>query len=462
MIVLKIHIFNTLVLENNKNITNDDIKHMTNMMNLYIRSSKITNKYIKNMILHTLVIHTSKIISDSIKHMTLNVLHFNHNIDITLYSIISVHDNIIIIKQNNTNTVNHYITTKLSYSYNYSDLHLNIIFLYYILELAMGKIENNNKFNKLNKINNIGLNMEYTKPFIKWVGGKSQIIDKVLETFPKTINNYHEIFLGGGSVLLAFLKNVKVNNIKLKGNVYAYDLNESLINTYLNIKNNVTSVLSELEKIKKEYENISGTEVNRKANTLEEAKTSQESYYYYMRSKYNKMTKREKNTALGSAMFIFINKTCFRGLYREGKNGINVPFGHYKNPSIYDDEHIKEISDLIKDVTFACCSFKDSLDKPQKGDFVYMDPPYAPEKETSFVGYTSDGFNLETHNLLFNKCYTLYDKKIKFVMSNADVNLVKNAFKDTKKYTITSFSCKRNINAKNPKQKTNEVLIQIK
>lgn len=299
----------------------------------------------------------------------------------------------------------------------------------------------------------------YTKPLLKWVGGKSQIIDKVISSFPATMNNYHEIFLGGGSVLIAFLENVNNKKIAINGNVYAYDLNNKLINMYLNIQKNPDEVIKELEILKTEYNSITGKVVNRKSSTIAEAKTSHESYYYYVRSKFNNMNDSELKTPKSSAMFIFINKTCFRGLYREGKNGINVPFGHYKNPSIYEPEHIKKISTLIKDVIFTKASFEQSLAKPTKGDFVYMDPPYAPETGTSFVGYTKNGFDVDKHKLLFKTCMALYNNKINFVMSNADVSFVKDEFKDKKKFNIDTFSCKRCINSKNPKAKTNEILI---
>jgi DNA adenine methylase len=305
-----------------------------------------------------------------------------------------------------------------------------------------------------NKIEN------YTKPVIKWVGGKTQIIHKIIESFPKLCDNYHEIFLGGGSVLIALLENIKMKNITITGNVYAYDFNETLINIYMNIQKKVDDVIVELKKYKDVYEKITGVEINRKANSLEEAKTSQESYYYYIRNKFNKMTQNEKNSPKGSALFIFINKTCFRGLYREGPNGINVPFGHYKTPNMYDEDHLIKISNLIKNVIFIHADFSESLKKPQKGDFVYMDPPYAPEKTDSFVGYTKDGFNINQHTLLFKKCDEMYKKNIYFVMSNSDVGLVKNSFDDKKKYSVSTILCKRNINAKNPTAKTNEILIK--
>lgn len=294
----------------------------------------------------------------------------------------------------------------------------------------------------------------YEKPIIKWIGGKTQIIDTVIENFPNEINNYHELFLGGGSVLIAVLQNVQKNKIKINGTINAYDINETLINMYKNIQNNSEQVIIEINKIITIYNNIENISINRKPITILESKTSQESYYYWIRIQFNKLTQEQKNTFLGSAYFIFLNKTCFRGVYREGPKGFNVPFGHYKNPEIINEEHIKRISKLIKNVKFNCSSFEQTFNKIDKNDFIYLDPPYAPENNKSFVGYTSLGFTLEQHNLLFSLC-----KKFKFLMSNADVELVKNSFLDTL-YTIKIISCKRSINSKKPGSKTNEVLIK--
>lgn len=294
----------------------------------------------------------------------------------------------------------------------------------------------------------------YEKPIIKWIGGKTQIIDTVIENFPNEINNYHELFLGGGSVLIAVLQNVEKNKIKINGTINAYDINETLINMYKNIQNNSEQVIIEINKIITIYNNLENISINRKPITILESKTSQESYYYWIRIQFNKLLQEQKNTFLGSAYFIFLNKTCFRGVYREGPKGFNVPFGHYKNPEIINEEHIKRISKLIKNVKFNCSSFEQTFNKIDKNDFIYLDPPYAPENNKSFVSYTSLGFTLEQHNLLFSLC-----KKFKFLMSNADVELVKNSFLDTL-YTIKIISCKRSINSKKPGSKTNEVLIK--
>ena len=314
--------------------------------------------------------------------------------------------------------------------------------------------------NKLNNniTKNIIENIIYEKPIIKWVGGKTQIIDKVIENFPNEINNYHELFLGGGSVLLALLQNIEKNKIKVSGSINAYDINETLIYLYKNIQDKPDEVLLEIKKIIDIYNTLTGDIINRKPKDLLEGKTSQESYFYWIRTQFNKLTQQQKNTSIGTSYFIFLNKTCFRGVYREGPSGFNVPFGHYTNPEIINEEHIKKISKIIKNVKFNCLSFEKSFEKLfetiNKNDFIYLDPPYAPENNKSFVGYTSSGFTLEQHNLLFSIC-----KNFKFLMSNSDVDLVKNNFNDSK-YTIKIILCKRSINSKKPESKINEVLIK--
>lgn len=308
---------------------------------------------------------------------------------------------------------------------------------------------------ELGNLNKKETTIKIVKPFLKWVGGKTQILDEVLRKFPSNILNYHEPFLGGGSVLLGLLSHIKDKKITISGKIYASDLNSNIINLYKSIQSNYKEVIEEVKKITNEYMECKGTEVNRTPKTNQEAVTSQESYYYWIRSKFNKES---KDTIQSAAYLLFLNKTCFRGVYREGPKGFNVPFGNYKNPGILDEEHIREVSELIKDVIFTVAPFKESLKKVKEGDFVYMDPPYAPETETSFVGYTKDGFDINEHNALFELCSKLTNSSVKWVMSNADVKLVKDAFKSPK-YETKIILARRSINSKNPEAKTNEVLI---
>lgn len=291
------------------------------------------------------------------------------------------------------------------------------------------------------------------KPFLKWVGGKSQLLDKIKEKFPSEINNYHEIFLGGGSVLFALLSIYQQKRIVIKGRIYAYDINECLINVYKHVQSKKDELYDIIECYVKEYDNIEGEEVNRSPKSKEEATTSKESYYYWIRNKYNNM---ENNSVEKSALFVFINKTCFRGMYREGPNGYNVPYGHYKKtPTVVTKEELDKISELIKDVEFIHCDFTESLKNVEEGDFVYLDPPYAPENKKSFVGYVCEGFELEKHNQLFEKIKKIKNNA-KFIMSNAKVELVMDAF-DT--YNIDVVKARRAINSNDPGKVTEEVII---
>ena len=300
--------------------------------------------------------------------------------------------------------------------------------------------------------------VEIIKPFMKWVGGKTQIIHEVMAAFPREMHNYHEPFLGGGSVLLALLSHKRNGTIQISGKIYASDLNSNLIALYKNVQSHPDALIAEVKKLSDEFATCNGMVVNRKATTMEEALTSPESYYYWIRSRFNAFSKEERTSVVASAMLLFLNKTCFRGVYREGPRGFNVPFGNYQHPSILDDAHIRTVSECIQEVVFTTEPYDESLSRCVSGDFVYLDPPYAPENNTSFVSYTSDGFNLDNHKKLFELCGTMTSKNIKMLMSNADVTLVKNVFPSSG-YVTKIISCRRAIHSKEPNARANEVLI---
>lgn len=304
-----------------------------------------------------------------------------------------------------------------------------------------------------------------TKPLLKWVGGKTQILSQVLEQFPKQIDNYYEPFLGGGSVLLGLLEYVNAGKIQIKGKIYASDFNKRLIGLYKNIQSKPQELLNKLTEIidlfKKCKNNIKEKE-RRKVGTiknLEQGMETRESYYYWIRQKYNEITDLENIDC--SAMLIFLNKTGFRGVYRESKNGYNVPYGFYDNPEIINKDHLMKINQLIKNVVFEHKCYSQVLPNVGKfcsnniSDFIYADPPYVPENVSSFVGYTKDSFDLKNHKILFD----FLKNGINFLLSNSNVDLVKNSFLP-EYYQTCVISCKRTINSKNPTAKTNEVLIK--
>ncbi|AGE56340.1 adenine-specific methyltransferase [Paramecium bursaria Chlorella virus NE-JV-1] len=262
------------------------------------------------------------------------------------------------------------------------------------------------------------------KPFLKWVGGKQQIVDNLLKIFPKEIDTYHEPFLGGGSVLLALLESdVIAKEIRVN------DLNPYLIQTFVDVRDDVDGLVDELNKL-----------CNDKA------------FYYESRNRFNELKKNGVKNTETSALFIFLNKTGFRGLHREGPHGFNVPFGHYKNPRFFNESALRKCSELIKNVKFSSVSYEEFLKNVQETDFVYLDPPYAPETSTSFTKYNAQDFL--DHDSFFRVVKSLP----RFLMSNSRATTIVDSFPEDE-YDVRVISCRRSINSKNPGATADEVLI---
>ncbi len=296
---------------------------------------------------------------------------------------------------------------------------------------------------------------------IKWVGGKSKLFDSISQHYPSEINNYHELFVGGGSALIGLLDMVEKSKIKINGKIYAYDYNEVLIAYYKFLQSDYQALYMKVSQLKnnlmyqkrKEEKEV---EKKKKKELTEEDKEiikkmheRRSEFYYQIRTIYNNRKLDEEKIA----MFVFLNKTCFRGVFRlNKKGGFNVPYGNYDNPQIVNKENLKKISELIKDVEFICCDFE-KVKNIKKDDFVYMDPPYVPEKKNGFVSYGKTGFVKEKHEALFKICN---DMKCKWVLSNSNTETVRNALK---KFNIREINARRAINSKNPAAKTKEVII---
>ena len=309
------------------------------------------------------------------------------------------------------------------------------------------------------------------KPPLKWVGGKTQIMGTVLTHFPRRALNYHEPFMGGGSVLFATLHLIETGQFIVAGKVNAYDINPHLINFYNQLKTNRESLYTETQALVDQYQEIGsgpGPEpaANRKPDTIEAARTSQESFYYWCRIRFNAERKTNRDSVGCAALFVFLNKMCFRGVYRESLGGgFNVPFGHYKTvPTVLPRDQLDRMSDLVQGVSFECADFRQSLARVVPGDFVYLDPPYAPEEKNSFVGYTADGFGTNDHAELFGICNSMASDGAMFAMSNARVPMVTDAFEQNEgmgaqKYAFTDVPARRAINSKNPAARTVEVIV---
>lgn len=289
------------------------------------------------------------------------------------------------------------------------------------------------------------------KPFIKWAGGKGQLLTDIRNCYPKEfggkINKYVEPMIGGGAVLLDILSNYILDEI------YVSDINLDLINTYKSVKLEVEKLIKLLNKYEKEFLAIELD--NRKE------------YYYIKRSRFNeiKLTSKKINVEK-AALFIFLNKTCFNGLYRVNRSGaFNVPMGNYKNPCICDESNLRNVSTAIQNVHFECASYLQSEKIIDEHTFVYIDPPYRPLNQTSsFTSYSKFEFGDEQQIELANFAIRVKNKNAKIVLSNSDPkNTDENDefFDDLyKDFQIDRVKAHRMINSKgNSRGKINELLI---
>lgn len=294
------------------------------------------------------------------------------------------------------------------------------------------------------------------KPLLKWLGGKTQLLPHLLPKFPERFRNYIEPFVGGGSVLFEVCSKIRSGELECTGTIFASDVNPILISFYTCVQNSVHELLTILQTLESEYNQCTGDTINRQAQTKREATGSKESYYYYIRFLFNQ---EPLGTIQKSAYFYFLNKTCFRGVYREGPRGFNVPFGNYNSISIAQRDYLLEVSNLIQPVQFVCQSFTELFSKKwSRKDFIYFDPPYVPVETTSFTDYTTDGFKKEQHLLLFDWCVNLKAAGIPFLLSNSDTELVRTSFPQNQ-FEIEELNAKRSIHSKRPQTRTTELLI---
>lgn len=288
------------------------------------------------------------------------------------------------------------------------------------------------------------------KPFLKWAGGKSQLINDIEKAFPNDISNkkftYIEPFVGSGAVLFWVLNNFP--NLK---KAVINDINEDLINTYKTIASKPKELISILEILQKEFHSLEGQD---------EAKKK---YYYSKRELYNKRKEEQSGQA---ALFIFLNRTCFNGLYRVNrKNEYNVPIGSYRRPTICDKENILAVSKSLQKVEILCGDFENTLMEADNNSFFYFDPPYKPLSNTSsFNSYAKDEFNDDEQIRLRNFCSKLEQMGFKWMLSNSDVkgkDVNENFFDEIySEFSISRVKARRSINA-NPEKRgeLNELLI---
>jgi len=277
----------------------------------------------------------------------------------------------------------------------------------------------------LNKLNKTIVGAPY--PFLKWAGGKRQLLNKFSEYFPGNFKNYIEPFVGGGAVFFYLLPNSAI----------LIDNNEELINCYKIIQNQVEELILSLKQHRNEKE-----------------------YYYQIRNidrnrqEFSKWSNIER-----ASRTIYLNKCCFNGLYRVNNKGqFNVPFGEYTNPKFCDEKNLKAVSSVLKNVQIMNSSFEKCLDFAEKDDFIYFDPPYVPISETaSFTSYTKDNFGPEDQRKLFRVFKELDERRCKIILSNSYCEFILDLYRD---YHIEIIEANRAINSDGTKRgKIKEVLI---
>ena len=271
------------------------------------------------------------------------------------------------------------------------------------------------------------------KPFVKWAGGKRQLITSLEGHLPKKFGTYFEPFLGGGALLFHLLN----QSPNLKCNIS--DLNSDLILAYITIRDKVEQLVESLERHSGKYS----------ADKIE--------YYYSVRES------APKNQIEKVSRLLFLNKTCFNGLYRVNSKGqFNVPLGRYTNPSIVNKENLISVSKILqsKNIAIRCQDFEAILDEAKKDDYVYFDPPYQPVSKTAnFTSYTKCEFTYDDLKRLANVCQKLDKKDCKVLLSNSNTKEVKKLF--SSKWKVVEVSANRAINS-NSKKTTGHTELLIK
>jgi len=272
------------------------------------------------------------------------------------------------------------------------------------------------------------MSIKKARPFIKWVGGKRQLLDVIKKHIPKDFERYFEPFVGGGALFFEIQKEKSFIN----------DYNPELTNLYEVVKTNPNDLIKDLQKHKNE-----------------------EDYYYHLRSldrdpaKYKKLSRVQR-----ASRFIFLNKTGYNGLYRVNKKGYNnVPYGRYKNPTIFDEENILECSKLLQSTIITTGDFENIKEFVKEGDFIYLDPPYVPLNATSnFTAYTDRGFDNDMQFRLKELCDFINSKGANFLQSNSHTDFVLDLYKD---YEIVTVEANRSLNCKaEGRGKIREVLVK--
>ena len=281
------------------------------------------------------------------------------------------------------------------------------------------------------------------KPFVKWAGGKTQLLPKLDLFIPCQFNRYFEPFLGGGALFFHLTTERKNRLLGTFCSSYCIsDINPELINAYLVIRDDVGELISRLEQHQIRYNE------------------GPEEYYYHLR----KMDPNKLSNTARAARFIALNRTCFNGLYRVNRQGLfNVPWGKYSNPLICDSNNLRNVSIALRhyysNITIKVSNYKEMLlENAKEGDFIYLDPPYSPESSTAyFTNYTCFGFGNKDQQDLADVFRKLDDRGCKVLLTNSDTPLIRNLYSGSA--IVIEVDAKRAINCKGSKRAGHKDLI---
>ncbi|HUH42101.1 MAG TPA: DNA adenine methylase [Sulfurimonas sp.] len=273
------------------------------------------------------------------------------------------------------------------------------------------------------------------QPFVKWVGGKRGLLSQIIPLIPEEFNNYFEPFVGGGALFFELYSQGKLKD----KNIYLFDINSELINAYNVVKSNPFDLIKELKKFKEKHS---------------------KEFYYEVRAWDREEKFLKKSEIERASRFIYLNKTCFNGLYRVNNKGYhNVPIGSYKNPNICDVLVIHNASEALQNVKILNSSYKDVLLHAKENDFVYFDPPYYPLTPTSsFTSYNENAFLDKEQKELFEAFDKLAKQNSHVMHSNSDTDFINELYKE---FEIKNIQANRFINSKSSgRGKISEILVR--
>lgn len=272
------------------------------------------------------------------------------------------------------------------------------------------------------------------QPFVKWAGGKRQLLSEIKKRLPADFNNYYEPFIGGGALLLELGHTPSIIS----------DNNHVLIDAYKTIRDFPNELKKQLNDIQEEHNSIDDKDRNKE-------------FYYSKRKEFNDIIYSNEDLIRKTTLFIYLNKACFNGLYRVNQKGFfNVPSNQKTRINLYDDNNINEISSFLKHVKIYNQDFEKTVENAQKGDLVFFDSPYAPLNPQSFDSYTKEGFSIEEHIRLAELYKSLSKKGVFCILTNHNTEFIRDLYRD---FTIEEVNVKRMINSDSKNRVGKEVII---